>query len=1598
MKTQSALEDVLPLAPLQEGFLFHALYDGQAPDLYTVQLVLRVEGPLDAAVMRASAAALLARHANLRAGFRTRKSGQAIQVIHREVPLPWREIDLRQAGGEAELEELLAADRAARFDLARPPLLRLSLFRLADEEYCLALTSHHILLDGWSTPLLLDELFTLYERGGSPAGLPRVTPFRDYLAWLGRQDRAAAERAWQDALAGLDEPTRVAPAAAGEPALPERVALELSPELTGRLTATARSHRLTMSTLVQGAWAAVLGGLTGRDDVVFGTTVSTRPAELPGSEAMVGLFINTIPVRARLDRERSLLENLVRFQDEQTSLLPHQYLGLGRIQQLAGLGDLFDTTTVFENYPMGAGDDDGTVAGLRLTEADGRDATHYALNLVGDLAGDRLNLRLDYRADRFDRRTAQDIATRVRRLLESAVTEPAAPLGRVDLVGEEERALLLGEGDATAHPVPATTLPALFAAQAARTPGATAVVCEDTTLTYAELDERADRLAALLAERGAGPERLVALALPRSADMVVALLGVLKSGAAYLPVDPGHPRDRVAFTLTDAAPLTVLTTADTAAVLDGLDVPLLVLDSEETRAALAAPRPAAPAAALPSHPAYAIYTSGSTGRPKGVLVEHRAVVNHMTWMAAEFPLGADDTVLARTALSFDASVWEIWLPLLTGATLCVAPAAVTRDPERLLAYAERHGVTTAQFVPSLLTVALRAEAAGRDLPLRRLFTGGEPLTPALAARAADQWGVSVHNLYGPTESTVQMATHTFDPAADTVTVPIGRPVWNTRAYVLDTALRPAPVGVPGELYIAGDQLARGYLGRPGLTAGRFVADPFGAPGARMYRTGDLVVRRTDGALDFVGRADDQVKVRGFRIELGEIEAVVAGHPQVADAAVVVREDIPGDQRIVAYVATGGVDTAALKSRAAQMLPEYMVPSAFVTLDALPLTPNGKLDRRALPAPDLAGPAGSRRPRSPREEILCGLFAEVLGAAVVGIDDDFFDLGGHSLLAMRLISRVRTVLGVEPAVRDLFEAPTVARLAARLDGAAGARAALAPVERPERVPLSFAQRRLWFLHKLEGPSATYNVPLPLRLSGELDVPALSAAVADLVARHESLRTVFPEADGTPYQRVLEGPAAVPVIEVVDLPGASEEAVAEAVDAASAHTFDLTHEIPLRAWVFALGRDEHLVLLLVHHIASDGASLAPLAGDLSAAYTARRAGTAPAWAPLPVQYADYTLWQRDVLGDENDPHSIIAGQIAHWRQALAGLPDQLELPTDRPRPAVAGNRGESVTFSWDADVHHGLVRLARKHQASVFMVVQAGIAALLTRLGAGTDIPIGSPIAGRSDDALQSLVGFFVNTLVLRTDTSGDPSFEELLGRVRETDLAAYANQDVPFERLVEIVNPVRSVAHHPLFQVILTFQNSDDTDLSLPGLSLREHEMAAASAKFDLSFAVEEQVDEAGLPTGMRGFVEFATDLFDRDSAVAIAARLERLLRAVIADASRPIGELEILSDGEREQLTTGWNDTAREVAPATLAELFQAQVTRTPHAPAVEHDGTVLTYAELNAKANRLARHLIAQGAGPERFVAIALPRSIELTVAIMAVVKTGAAYVPVDL
>ena len=764
----------------------------------------------------------------------------------------------------------------------------------------------------------------------------------------------------------------------------------------------------------------------------------------------------------------------------------------------------------------------------------------------------------------------------------------------------------------------------------------------------------------------------------------------------------------------------------------------------------------------------------------------------------------------------------------------------------------------------------------------------------------------------------------------------------------------------------------------------------------MYRTGDLARWRSDGVLEFIGRADAQVKIRGFRIEPGEIEAALVRHHSVAQAAVIARDDGPGGKRLVAYVVAAAhqhVEVSDLRGHLAQGLPDYMVPSAFVVLDRLPLTPNGKLDRRALPEPELT-PKVLRSPRTPQEEVLCGLFAEVLGVERVGIDDNFFELGGHSLLAMRLISRIRATLDVELAIRTLFEAPTVEALAKHLDQASAARPALVALPRPAEIPLSFAQRRLWFLHRLEGPSATYNIPIAVRLKGRLEAAALEAALSDVVARHESLRTIFPDTLGVPRQEILKASAPRPRLEIVAV---TEAGLAAALSATASYGFDLGREPPLRAHLFVLGDDEHVLLLLLHHIAGDGWSLAPLWRDVATAYVARLSGRAAALPALPVQYADYTLWQHQVLGREDDAQSAIARQLEFWTERLKELPDQIELPTDRPRPAVASYRGDSVPLRIATELHRSLLTLARDSQASLFMVLQAGLAALLTRLGAGTDIAIGSPIAGRTDSALDDLVGFFVNTLVLRTDTSGNPSFHDLIARVRAGNLAAYGHQDVPFERLVEMLNPARSLSRHPLFQVGLAFQNNVEAKLDLAGLAAAFEPVSTATAKFDLSLIVGEQRGSDGSPAGINGTIEFATDLFDRASIAALAERLIRLLEAAVATPELPIGRLDILSAAERHTLLREWNATAHPIAPATLPELFAAQAAKTPDAIAVVFEDQQLTYAELDARANQLAHHLQALGVGPEVIVGLCVERSLEMIIGLLGILKAGGAYLPLD-
>ncbi|MEU5775093.1 non-ribosomal peptide synthase/polyketide synthase [Streptomyces venezuelae] len=1576
--------------------------------LYNMPVVLRLRGTLDHDALHAALNDVVGRHESLRTVF-PENDGEAHQVVLDtwNVPLPVTETD------EHELPDLLKEAARDGFDLDRELPVRAALFRLGETEHVLALLLHHIAGDGWSMGPLAQDLGAAYAArldGTAPAWEPLPVQYADYALWqrelLGDEDEPGTLAHtqldhWRHALAGLPDELDL-PTDRPRPAVTThaggRVDVAWDAELHASIAEFARESSSSVFMVVQAALAALLNRLGAGDDIPIGSPIAGRTDE--ALDHLIGFFTNTLVLRTDVSGQPTFRDLLDRVRTTNLDAYAHQDVPFERLVELLNptrsraRHPLFQVLLALQNTPESDLELPGLTfavepadAGVAKFDLSFNVREHHGDRGPGGIAG-----TLEYNGDLFDHGTAAALATRLERVLRALLADPDAPVSRADVLDEDERRRVLTEWNDTSGEVRATTLPELFEAQAARTPDAVAVAHGTERLTYAELDALADGVARRVTEHGAGPEDLVAIALPPSPLLLAALLGAAKAGAAYLPVDTGYPADRIAYMLDDAAPVLLLTTEET--VRDRAELNAVAPLFVDTIAPVSdgpgdARRASGPL--LPHHPAYVIYTSGSTGTPKGVVVEQRNLVDYLEWAGASYP-SAGGSALLHSSVSFDMTVTALLTPLTVGGRVTVGSLDDTGLPDT--------APTLLKATPSHLPIleALPQHAS----PTGDLLLAGEALT----AGVLDTWRaahptVAVRNVYGPTETTVSCAEHRVAPGEELPSgpLPIGRPLANTRFYVLGSGLRPVPAGVPGELYVAGDGVARGYLGRPGLTAERFVACPFGAPGERMYRTGDLVRWNTDGELEYLGRADDQVKVRGFRIEPGEIAAVIERHPSVARAAVVVREDRDGDKRLVAYVVPAdpgdlvrGVDQGEVRAHVAASLPEYMVPAAVVTLDALPLTPNGKLDRRTLPAPDYAAVTagkGSRAPRTPREEVLCGLFAEVLGVDRVGIDDSFFDLGGHSLLATRLVSRIRTALGVELPLTALFDAPTVAGLAG-LSGADDARPALVRhTSRPETVPLSFAQRRLWFLNRLESAGALYNMPVVLRLRGTLDHEALHAALNDVVGRHESLRTVFPEIDGEAHQVVLDTwnvPLPVTETDEHELPDLLMETAREG--------FDLSSELPLRARVFKVADGEHVLIVSLHHIAGDGWSMAPFAQDLGTAYAARFDGTAPAWEPLPVQYADYALWQRELLGDEDEPGTLARTQLDHWQHALAGLPDELDLPTDRPRPAVASHRGGMAPFGWDAELHARIAEFARESSSSVFMVVQAALVALLNRLGAGDDIPIGSPIAGRTDEALDDLIGFFTNTLVLRTDVSGQPTFRDLVTRVRTTNLDAYAHQDVPFERLVELLNPTRSRARHPLFQVMLVLQNTPGVDLELPGLSIAAEPGATDVAKFDLVFSVREP-DGAG--AGADGVLEFNRDLFDADTAAGLARRLERLLRAAVAAPDLPVSRIDVLDDDERHRVLTGWNTASSEVGAATLPELFEAQVARTPDATAVLHDGATLGYAELNARANRLARLLVGHGVGPDSVVALALPRSADLVLAALAVVKAGAAYLNVD-
>ncbi len=1584
------IEEVLPLSPLQQGLLFHALYDAQAPDVYTTQLILGLEGPLDEEVLARAAQALLARHASLRAAFRHESLSRPVQVIVPGGAPAWRSIDLSALDGperEERLAHILAEDRAARFDLAVPPLTRFALIRLGPYDHRLALTHHHLVMDGWSRPVLVQELLTLYAQNGEAGALPRVTPYRDYLAWIAAQDRAAAVVAWQEALAGLDEATRLAPDdRARTPVVPEQILFALSEQSTAALTQQARRQGVTLNTIVQAAWAILLGRLIGRDDVVFGVTVAGRPPEIAGIERMVGLFINTVPLRVKLPPEQSLSALLKEVQESQSRLMAHQHLGLGEIQGLAGLGELFDTLVVFENYP----DNDNAApaaGGLRLGHVSGHDAAHYPLSL-GALPGEQLQMRLDYRPDLFERASMEAMAGRLVRLLESAVAEPERPIGRLDILTPAERDTILRGFNDSAHAIPSGTLPELFAAQVARAPDATAVVLGEENLTYGALDARANQLAHHLRGLGVGPEVVVGLCVERSLEMMVGLIGILKAGGAYLPLDPDYPSERLAFMLEDAGARVLVTQSALRERLGAHSARVVRIDSHWP--AIARHPVSAPASNVkPANTAYVIYTSGSTGAPKGVAVTHGGIPNLACMEVACFAIDPGARVLQFASLSFDAALWEIASALSAGAAL-VLTAADARGGDALARLMRAQGVTQATLPPALL-----AELPADDLPLRTLVVAGEACSADVVARWGD--GRRLINAYGPTETTV-CATMSA-PLSGLGQPPIGRPIWNTRVYVLDAGLQPVPVGVAGELYIAGVGLARGYVSQPGLTSERFVADPFGVPGSRMYRTGDLARWRADGDIEFLGRADAQVKLRGFRIEPGEIEAALTRHAGVAQAAVIACEDTPGGKRLVAYVVAGAdqsLDVTALREHLVASLPDYMVPSCFVVLDRLPLTPNGKLDRRALPAPEVTA-AAAREPRSPQEEILCALFAEVLGLPQVGIDDSFFALGGDSIMSIQLVSRARKA-GLVITPRAVFQHQTVAALApvaapVEVEAGSSPRAdlplvALTPAETErlasaypqieEVLPLSPLQQGLLFhaLYDAQAPDV-YTTQLILGLEGPLDEEVLARAAQALLARHASLRAAFRhESLSRPVQVIVPGGA--PAWRSIDLSALDgperEERLAHILAEDRAARFDLAVPPLTRFALIRLGPHDHRLVVRTHHMMVDGWSRPVLVQELLTLYAQNgEAGALPRVTP----YRDYLAW----IAAQDRAAAVVA-----WQEALAGLDEATRLaPDDRARAPVVP---EQILFALSEQSTAALTQQARRQGVTLNTIIQAAWAILLGRLTGRDDVVFGVTVAGRPPEiaGIERMVGLFINTVPLRVKLPPEQSLSVLLKEVQESQSRLMAHQHLGLGEIQGLAGLGE------LFDTLVVFENYPDNDNAAPaagGLRLG-HVSGHDAAHYPLSLGA--------LPgEQLQLHFDYRPDLFERASMEAMAGRLVRLLESAVAEPERPIGRLDILTPAERDTILRGFNDSAHAIPSGTLPELFAAQVARAPDATAVVLGEENLTYGALDARANQLAHHLRGLGVGPEVVVGLCVERSLEMMVGLIGILKAGGAYLPLD-
>ncbi|MBB5869386.1 amino acid adenylation domain-containing protein [Allocatelliglobosispora scoriae] len=1544
----------------QERIWLASLLDPGSTDFTILAPPFRAPAGVTPATLQAALAAIVARHEALRTSLRL-DGDTLVQVVHAVAPLPpLRETDLRgldadevTARASVLVDELLAEP----LPLHDAPLWRSWLLRIADDRWTLFFAAHHAIFDATSINNIYLELVELcaadVER--RPAVLPELR--------LQYADATLAQRAdtaliaaqldyWREALAGLplvhgvptDRPRPADDSYATEIAL-----VPIAAGINDEVNAVARQWKTSPFVVLLTAYVALLARLSGQSDVVVGIPVAGRGD--PDLEPLIGMFVNTLVARVDASGDPTLEELADRVRDTMVDAWRHQDAPFQHVVEAlapprdTGVPPLYQLSF---NYLPQTGTGDTPNGGA-----------HEDLSLTMSLD----QLRINYNVALFDEASVLAFGGRYLRVVAAMVDEELR-LSELPLLGAVERRQVTEEFNDTEADFPAEeTLASLVEAQAARTPDAPAVVLDGRTLSYAELNASANRVAHRLRALGAAPGTLIGVYAHRSPELVAGLLGVVKAGAAYVPLDPDYPSERLAFMVEDSG-ATILLTAGAA---DAPPSPVVLrLDDPAQWADQPTTDPEGERAG-PADPAYMIYTSGSTGRPKGVPNTHRAIVNRLDWMQKRYQIDAADTVLQKTPASFDVSVWEFFWPLITGARLVLMPPGEHRDPAAVRDLIVAEGVTTLHFVPSMLAAFLGAGRIGSCTSLRRVICSGEELPADLARRLLDRlpW-TELHNLYGPTEAAVDVSAWQCRPG-DPGPVPIGAPIQNIRLFVLDEQLEPVPIGTAGQLYIGGVGIAEGYHRRPELTAERFLQTRFG----RLYATGDLAKWRADGNLVYLGRLDHQVKLRGQRIELGEIETVLRAQPEVTDAVVLLREDVPGDQRIVAYV-VGRADAEAL----GKTLPAYMVPSVFVPVDRLPVTANGKLDRAALPVPEAGGPTREHvEPRTETERQVALAWSEVLGVDRIGAHDDFFGLGGHSLLATRALARLAALTGVEVPLRAMFSASSVAGFARVLDERADT-PAQAPITRRDQAeaPLTAAQERLWFLHRYDPADIGFNVPIVRRLRGPLDVAALDGALADVVARHDAIRTEFPDRDGTPAQVVR--PDARVVIDRAD--AADEQAGRALATELASRPFDLTAAPLLRVTLIRLGDDDHLLCAVTHHIVSDGVSMNVFLDELATGYSARVIGTTPSLPDLPVQYADFAAWQRDNgVGEQG---------AAYWRNQLADAP-VLDLPTDHPRPPVRSGRGAMVTHRVPGEVADRFTRIAAESGCTPFMGLLAAYQVLLGRHAGQDDVCVGSPVAGRDRVELEPLIGYFLNTVVLRGDLSGDPTLRELLARTREVALRAFSYQDIPFERLMAELRVDRDTSRTPLFQAMFTLQNQGAEQAPFHGLDVRMLTDLLPQARCDLTLEAWRE------PSALHTQFVYAAELFDAETVAGFARRFARLLDEWSAAPDLPLSAVSLGDEPDRAWTTGPVGGTPH----GTVLDEFVAQVAETPQAVALHTAGESITYAELDARADRLAGALLVAGAGAESLVGVCLDRSAELVVTLLAIWKAGAAYLPLD-